>query len=304
MTRWWRCYDASPYDPRWRVIATRMKCKPADVWAVITCILGHAAAHGGSIRDLDPEVIAVGLGHETFHVTDVTLHLVSLRFIENNVVSEWGDWQQGELSTKRVRAFRNKNKQNKFKLVTPQNAGETIHETDMKRNETDETFHGVSSVSSELSTDEAENPRVGATRQDLLPLSLNHEQDLNLPPLAPFQAENPLSGITHGPAANRGPAAAKKARVKPTRSVTPRWFGEDEPIDPVFYELATEEYPEIDAETEWVKFRDWHLVNCKSTGNAKASFRTWLVKSRTIAREVAARQGAGPRPRPRLASVR
>jgi hypothetical protein len=30
---------------------------------------------------------------------------------------------------------------------------------------------------------------------------------------------------------------------------------------------------------EWEKCRDWHLVNVRPTGNAKATYRNWIKKA-------------------------
>jgi len=135
MTRWWRCYEGAPFDPKWRVVAANVGGKPGDVWAIASAILDYASRHDGSIVGIDYEELAVGLGYETQYVTDVTVSFVSRRFMSNDAVLSWDDKQYVAPSTKRVREFRERRKANKNNDEKRGNGGETLRET----HETDET---------------------------------------------------------------------------------------------------------------------------------------------------------------------
>lgn len=53
-----------------------------------------------------------------------------------------------------------------------------------------------------------------------------------------------------------------------------RYFEDDEQLDPDFYGIAAE-YPGLDIQAEWEKFRDYHVAKHQGTASIKASARTW-----------------------------
>jgi hypothetical protein len=77
---------------------------------------------------------------------------------------------------------------------------------------------------------------------------------------------------------NTLPSGERAGAGKPQSSR--RFFQPDEPIDPDFYAMAIELRLDASAiQDEWEKCRDWHLVNVRPTGNAKATYRNWIKKA-------------------------
>jgi hypothetical protein len=115
---WWRCKHGAPFDPKWRVVASRAgsDVRPGDVWAVFTTLCDRAsqASDRGSLEGLDLEDVAAGLGYDTEQVSRIVTALKAKSLIDDERIITWVKHQpkrEDEGATERKREQRAREKE-------------------------------------------------------------------------------------------------------------------------------------------------------------------------------------------------
>lgn len=124
MTRWVRLWEDMPTDPKWRVVARRAGRPMSEVIAVFVLMMTTADPSTGALGGWDDEDAAAALDMDVMAVAAIRKAMEG-KTIDGDRLSGWEKRQpkrQDDVSTDRVRAFRERKK---------------ADETQVKRNETE-----------------------------------------------------------------------------------------------------------------------------------------------------------------------
>ena len=123
---WFRWYHNATSDPKFTVIARKSGRQKAEVIAVWAALLEHAseAETRGCIEDVDPEIIAACLDMDDDAVTAIMSAMIAKGMICDGAITAWNRRQviREDDSSERVRAFRDRKKQNEKQEETHGNA--------------------------------------------------------------------------------------------------------------------------------------------------------------------------------------
>ena len=121
---WWRSWHGAPTDPKWLSVAKRAAVSPGVVVAVAWALIDHASQAGerGDVSGFDCEALGDYLGFGEGEVAAVLQAMRDKSIIIGDRLSSWNKRQpkrerDQDISTERVRAFRDKQRH-----VTPRNA--------------------------------------------------------------------------------------------------------------------------------------------------------------------------------------
>jgi hypothetical protein len=119
---WLRWWTGTVNDPKWRIVASRAKCRAGDCVAVWAYLLEIAKDGDGDVTSSDAEECAVILGYEQEAVEAIIAAMRDKGLIEGQRVKAWDKRQpkREDDSRSRVAAFRARNAEKKS--VTHQSA--------------------------------------------------------------------------------------------------------------------------------------------------------------------------------------
>lgn len=134
MTDWFRSWHGAPTDPKWLGIAKRAGVAPGIAVAVAWALMDRAsqAEKRGAIDGYDPDGLACFFGCEPEQVEAIVAAMVDKGMIVDDRFTNWDKRQpkREDDSTKRVQAYRERQKEQVQRDATQRNAPETEAESD------------------------------------------------------------------------------------------------------------------------------------------------------------------------------
>jgi len=106
--KWLKWHIGSVNDPKFTVVARKSGQPKAVVLAVWAYLLEGAADRAGNVSGLDLEDLAAGLDVSVEAANAIWLALVEKGLIDGEVIAAWGKRQSVDVSTDRVRKYREK----------------------------------------------------------------------------------------------------------------------------------------------------------------------------------------------------
>lgn len=138
--KWLKWHIGSVNDPKFTVVARKSGQPKAVVLAVWAYLLEGAADRAGNVSGLDLEDLAAGLDVSVQAANAIWLALVDKGLIDGEVIAAWGKRQSVDVSTERVRKYREKrNAEVTVETVSPApETTETAEETRLDKTRLDQ----------------------------------------------------------------------------------------------------------------------------------------------------------------------
>lgn len=144
---WFRWHHGSVTDPKFQLVARKAGVRLGDVIAVWAFVLEKASADAdrGSMGDLDVETLDFLLGVEDGAAARILGAMADRGLITEGRIAKWDERQpkrerEGDSSTERVKAFRQRQQEQRNASETPRNANET-QETPRGEERREEEIH-------------------------------------------------------------------------------------------------------------------------------------------------------------------
>ena len=136
MTSWFRSWHGAPTDPKWLLIGKKAGVAPGIVSAIFWALIDHASQSEdrGAIHDFDCETYAAFTGFDEKDISSVIAAMTDKGMINNGRLVSWDKRQpkKEDDSGGRVTAFRERQRNEMKRPVTPGNAPERTEQIEQK----------------------------------------------------------------------------------------------------------------------------------------------------------------------------